>query len=255
LSVKWMAAVFELDLPSSHKLVLLVLADHADNDGRNAWPSVSLISKKTSLSERTVRASLVSLRDSKQISIEKGATWDRPNSYRLNFLTGANTAPLPGATIAPGANERIGGCNNRHSGVQPLHPNRPLTLEENRPKDTGVRETAPNIRQLYFQGKKLKITNEEHEVMSKAFEGADFSSEYLKMDSWLVTNRRNYRSFGRFANNWLDRIKIPMNGANGNGASKAIERDNRSADAIHKVLGGTGPIIAPIVRSLPTRTH
>jgi hypothetical protein len=40
VSVRVSARVWELDLPPSEKLVLLKLADFADDGGGNAWPSV-----------------------------------------------------------------------------------------------------------------------------------------------------------------------------------------------------------------------
>ena len=38
----------------------------------------------------------------------------------------------------------------------------------------------------------------------------EYEAEYRKMDAWLVTNKLNYRDFGRFANSWLNRTKIPQ---------------------------------------------
>jgi 5-methylcytosine-specific restriction endonuclease McrA len=89
---------------------------------------------------------------------------------------------------------------------------------------TRTRQKAPSIGSLHFTGQRLKITIEEHQALSLAFEGADFGTEYLKMDSWLVTNHRNYRAFGRFANGWLSRQKLPNTGAaNGNSGFKRAD--------------------------------
>lgn len=53
--------VWDLDLPANKLLVLLALADHADHNGENAYPSADLIAWKTGYSERQVRRILQSL--------------------------------------------------------------------------------------------------------------------------------------------------------------------------------------------------
>lgn len=55
MSVKAMGRVFDSDLRPTTRLVALAYADHASHDGRNIYPSVGLIAKKTGLSRRTVQ--------------------------------------------------------------------------------------------------------------------------------------------------------------------------------------------------------
>jgi hypothetical protein len=57
MSIKVMTAVWELDLPPSEKLVLLALADWAQDDGR-CWPSIAKVAAKSGVSERTVQRML-----------------------------------------------------------------------------------------------------------------------------------------------------------------------------------------------------
>lgn len=54
MSVKWIARVWPLSIPATPKLVLLSLADQA-NDGGTCWPSQPQIAKRCSLSDRAVR--------------------------------------------------------------------------------------------------------------------------------------------------------------------------------------------------------
>jgi hypothetical protein len=68
----------------------------------------------------------------------------------------------------------------------------------------------PDRTQLHFSGQKLILTKAHHKAFTAAYQGADLEAEYLKMDAWLVTNKRGYRDFGRFANNWLNRMRIPQ---------------------------------------------
>lgn len=63
MSVRMMTAVFALDIPSLEELLLIALADHADDDGNNVWPTVSYLAWKTNLSESGVRKMMARFRD------------------------------------------------------------------------------------------------------------------------------------------------------------------------------------------------
>jgi hypothetical protein len=60
MSIAITAAVWQLEIPSSEKLVLLALADHAKDDGF-CWPGIPGLAKKCSLSERQVQRYIKSL--------------------------------------------------------------------------------------------------------------------------------------------------------------------------------------------------
>ena len=57
-----MTAVWELPLPDSEKIVLLALADCANDEG-HCWPSMATLARKCSKSDRTVQAAIKSLVD------------------------------------------------------------------------------------------------------------------------------------------------------------------------------------------------
>ncbi len=57
MSVRVMAAVWDLPLPPSEKLVLLALADWAHDDGK-CWPSIKAVADKSGVSQRTVQRML-----------------------------------------------------------------------------------------------------------------------------------------------------------------------------------------------------
>lgn len=56
-----MSVVFEMQVHHVHKLVLLALADRANDAGTECYPAVSTLVRKTSLSERTVRKTISDL--------------------------------------------------------------------------------------------------------------------------------------------------------------------------------------------------
>lgn len=71
MSIKLMSIVWELDLPSSEKLVLLSLADQANDDGTQCWPSVRRLVARCGQSERTVQRAIKSLQKRGLISVEE----------------------------------------------------------------------------------------------------------------------------------------------------------------------------------------
>jgi DnaD/phage-associated family protein len=58
MSVKTMGMIWEIEVAQRDLLVLLALADHADHNGNNAYPSLALIAWKIGASERTVSRAL-----------------------------------------------------------------------------------------------------------------------------------------------------------------------------------------------------
>lgn len=60
MSVRIMTQVWDIHLPDSEKLVLLALADCANDEGL-CWPSMATLASKCSKSDRTVQASIKAL--------------------------------------------------------------------------------------------------------------------------------------------------------------------------------------------------
>ncbi|WP_374285435.1 helix-turn-helix domain-containing protein [Novosphingobium sp.] len=83
-----MAAVWELDIPTTPKMVLLCLCDHARDDG-TCWPSVPRIATRCSLTDRAVRNSLKWLREHGVITIQARS------GHRNTFVV------LPGTSFTP----------------------------------------------------------------------------------------------------------------------------------------------------------
>lgn len=113
---------------ASARHVLLCLANYADKDGRNAFPSAASLAEDTGLSERTVRYKLDSLesagliaRGNQAIALAHIERRDRtPVCYDLMMRRGAN--PAPRDEVVTGCNgctsEDATGCNPQQNGVQ-----------------------------------------------------------------------------------------------------------------------------------------
>ena len=87
-----MTEVWKTNLPTTEKMVLLVIADHANEDGTEAWPSQATIAAKCSITVRTVQRSVNTLVKHKYIFLEKRAGGSlncredrRPNKYTINL--------------------------------------------------------------------------------------------------------------------------------------------------------------------------
>jgi len=87
-----MSEVWRTDLPTIEKMVLLVIADHASDDGTEAWPSQATIASKASVSIRTVQRAVNSLVEAEYLWMQKGAGGSatcredrRPHKYTINI--------------------------------------------------------------------------------------------------------------------------------------------------------------------------
>ena len=111
-----MADVWPLSIPPTEKLILLKLADCANDDGDNAYPSIETMVKETGVCKRTVQYTLRKLQASSFISVQKGSTQHRSTIYHINLdaIRGAKSACLENPEVqsetSRGANDDVQGC-------------------------------------------------------------------------------------------------------------------------------------------------
>lgn len=127
MSIRLMSDVWRLDLPTVEKMVLLIIADHANDEGTQAYPSQATMAAKASISIRTVQRSVNTLVNRGFIRVFKGAGGSadcrddrRPHLYQINIdkLRGDNMTPRQG--VVSGATTAT--STGRHS--RPMnHPN------------------------------------------------------------------------------------------------------------------------------------
>jgi hypothetical protein len=116
------------------RLVLLVLADYADEDGGSCWPSVKTIAKETLLSERQVQYALRNLEQIGEIAIEEMGGGRRSTRYRI-CMGGAQN-------LHPSSNGR--GATHFTPEVQPTAPDPPIEPPEEQTPAAAPRKRAAN---------------------------------------------------------------------------------------------------------------
>ena len=96
MSVRVMSEVWELDLEHGCQGVLMAMADHADDDGTNCYPSVPYLAWKTGYSESQVRRIMKQLREAEIIVpvANEGGGRGNPVEYRIRIEKGSKKTPF-----------------------------------------------------------------------------------------------------------------------------------------------------------------
>lgn len=144
MSVKASTWAWEQPINGNAKLVLLALADHANDEG-DCWPGVKTISLKTGFSESTVRRLISRLVDEGYLSVSPYFDPDSgrqvSNFYSLNF------------DIREGVNLTGGGCQfDRGEGVT-------------RDRGEGVKLTPPIMLNRKKEPSEGKRKNKQKEIL------------------------------------------------------------------------------------------
>lgn len=86
MSIKIMAAIWDLDLPHELSWVLMAYADHADHNGENCYPALDLIAYKTGYSRRQVSYVVAKLVAKEILIVEKpGGGRGKSTVYRIDL--------------------------------------------------------------------------------------------------------------------------------------------------------------------------
>lgn len=108
MSVKAQALVWDLECPKeynglmfkpSHKFVLIAYADHADHHGKNIYPAVPTIARKTGLDDRSVQRLTHDL-ESMGLIVDDGMGPRGTNRWLLPYAPGGDK--LSPVTICQG---------------------------------------------------------------------------------------------------------------------------------------------------------
>lgn len=157
MSIRLMSDVWRTNLPTTEKMVLLVIADHANDEGTQSYPSQATIAEKASISIRTVQRAVNTLVLEGYIRMFKHSGGSancredrRPHLYQINV------GKLRGDTVTTrqtrGDNKDANGATlttstGRHSRPMnhPLEPSKEPA--KNEPNGSQVKE----LMSLYYE--------------------------------------------------------------------------------------------------------
>ena len=118
MSIRLMTVVWDIDLPPGEKLVLLALADQANDQGTQCWPSVETIAHRSGQGVRTVRRALASLEKAGHLTRKhRDGTSTQYHVHPGQNGSPAKQAPLPKTTktpakLAPKPSGTVNGLSN-----------------------------------------------------------------------------------------------------------------------------------------------
>jgi hypothetical protein len=130
MSVKVMGRVWEHSRQSGGALlILLALADFADDNGRS-WPAVKTLAEKARMSERNARYVLRSLESSGEIATIVGGGRGGTSGYVVTVGEPAKGARVAGGQGLPGGKARRKGGSQLPKRGQPIAPEPSGTVNE-----------------------------------------------------------------------------------------------------------------------------
>ncbi len=117
MSAKYTFAVYETIVGSAtQKLILLKLADNANDDGIS-WPGIEYLSKHCELSRSAVLRNLKALEDKGFISVRRRKSDDGKtnlsNVYKINIPNSGQLLPSSSETLPPSSSELPESNNNK----------------------------------------------------------------------------------------------------------------------------------------------
>ena len=239
MSVKVMGLVWDLDgLTSSQKLVLLAYADHADHNGKSIFPSVELISKKTSLSERTVQRTTRDLEEM-GLLVSSGKHKSGTNLWSIPIpdMGGDMVTPLDGGHADTPDTVTPGGVTLTTQKGDTVTPDPSLTDHINRQEEeatTSYLKIDP-IKILADSSGLVDFPNtysEYKETVIRLAEqyGIEKTTDAMKnaCNTWVKTKNKNGRNYFRTNLGWIDWAQESLLGGE-------LPKQNRPLTAAEKI--------------------
>jgi hypothetical protein len=229
--------------PKNHGdfVVLLALADHANNAGGDCWPSVKTIAAEMRIGERSVARSLSVLEDRGWISVMRRSRDHKGNSYKIVMEKLKSLATVAGendelpATEAGGENVEVTcqpvqvTCQIRQSHLpNPTESpaksasvsilfNRPEP-SMNRPEPSSLAPSVIKQRSMpeamtvfdlpLIGGKEYGVPQKLYNEYVAAFPGVSVMAELARLRVWLLSNptrMKTIKGMPRFMNHWLSK--------------------------------------------------
>lgn len=113
-----MGLVWDCEMSRDMKFVLLAYADHADHEGKNIYPAVATIMRKTGYGERSVQAITKKLIKEKYL-IEDGSGPHGTNKFKANLGKICGGAEFAGVQKATQKSNKRGAKNDAQTAPDP----------------------------------------------------------------------------------------------------------------------------------------
>jgi hypothetical protein len=120
VSIRQIQLAWEAPTGGIRKLVLVAMADYANDEGKRVFPAVKTLARKCGIDETTCRRAMRDLEDDGLIAVAAKAKQHRPTEYRLTLRAG--NAPALDQT-APLDESRAGAPHGR-AGAAPIQGGR-----------------------------------------------------------------------------------------------------------------------------------
>lgn len=197
------------------KLVLILLADRANDDGE-CWPGLGSVSKDCNVSERTLMRYLDKMESLGLLSREKRKA---ENGRQVTNLYRLNLACKPGDNLSPGVDEP--GDNrdtNRVTTVSPVLKEEPTVLTQSNTRAREVEQEPLLAKPVVFTGEQWQIDNAVFDTWIQAFQNGRtceqtedwIEQELAKAALWLQANSaRRKKNYLKFLTGWLTRASRP----------------------------------------------
>ena len=150
MSIKAMNWAFGLELKPVKKVIVLALADCADDDGL-CWPGKKHLARKCSVAEKTVTRQMEELQAMGLVTVtqRKQGDWNQTNLYQLNLkaevVKKEDSKPVEGRdNLTPPRDKET--LQKEEKGRDNLTPPRDTAMTP--PRDTGVPQTIKNHKTL-----------------------------------------------------------------------------------------------------------
>lgn len=205
MSIAVMNWAWNLKITATQKIVMVALADRA-NDDWECWPGQQSLADKCSLSERGVRKVLSEIEAMGYLKIESRHD-GKHQKTNLYHLIEHPDQPEPCAACSPDQPEPCAGTSRNH--VPPLykmnHQVEPSVCAPSKSSATN----PPVENKMFFDnvaGQFMEIPEARFEEWEALFKKIDVVAEIERAEGWLKVNpRKRKKNYDRFLHNWFSR--------------------------------------------------
>lgn len=225
-----MTATWNLDLPHVEKLVLLALADNANDDG-DCYPSITTLTGKCSMHRATVIRSIAALEEGGHITCDHRV--GRKTLYRVHPsqpATSSTEQPVAGSNQSLSATKPVAACDAPRSPPRsppPLNPP-PLTPPLTPPEPSGNRQRGSSPRPTARKRcpEEFQVTEDLRTWAAANAPGVDVEAQTAAFRDYEFRNGKT--DWAATWRNWMRKAK-PANGKV-NGTHAAVK--SRTADEL-----------------------